>query len=42
MCREGKNLECIDKLYAENVTSKEMPGVPYWEEVLEEKSLRKK
>ncbi|MEC3908433.1 nuclear transport factor 2 family protein [Tamlana sp. 2201CG12-4] len=31
MCREGKNLECIDELYADNVTSKEMPGVPYGE-----------
>ena len=28
MCREGKNLECISELYAENVISKEMPGVP--------------
>ncbi|WP_075343774.1 SnoaL-like domain-containing protein [Tenacibaculum agarivorans] len=27
MCREGKNLECINELYAENVVSKEMPGV---------------
>ncbi len=31
MCREGKNLECINELYSENVTSKEMPGVPYGE-----------
>lgn len=31
MCREGKNLECIEALYADNVTSKEMPGVPYGE-----------
>ncbi|GAB1857891.1 hypothetical protein MHTCC0001_27280 [Flavobacteriaceae bacterium MHTCC 0001] len=31
MCREGKNLECIETLYADNVTSKEMPGVPYGE-----------
>ena len=28
MCREGKNLECIENLYAENVVSKEMPGMP--------------
>ena len=28
MCREGKNLECINELYAENVVSKEMPGMP--------------
>ena len=28
MCREGKNLDCINGLYAENVTSKEMPGMP--------------
>lgn len=31
MCREGKNLECINELYAENIVSKEMPGVPYGE-----------
>ncbi|WP_299339306.1 nuclear transport factor 2 family protein [uncultured Psychroserpens sp.] len=28
MCREGKNLDCIEELYAENVTSREMPGMP--------------
>ncbi|NNE33474.1 MAG: nuclear transport factor 2 family protein [Winogradskyella sp.] len=28
MCAEGKNLECVNELYAENVTSKEMPGMP--------------
>ena len=28
MCRNGENLECIEQLYAENVTSKEMPGFP--------------
>nr|WP_245925670.1 SnoaL-like domain-containing protein [Algibacter marinivivus] len=33
MCREGKNLECIQELYGEHVTSKEMPGVPYSEVV---------
>lgn len=33
MCREGKNLECINELYAEDITSKEMPGVPYGEVV---------
>lgn len=31
MCREGKNMECIEALYGENVVSKEMPGVPYGE-----------
>lgn len=33
MCQEGKNLECIEELYADNVVSKEMPGVPYGEVV---------
>ena len=33
MCREGKNLECIQELYGDNVTSKEMPGVPFGEVV---------
>ncbi|MBV7267725.1 nuclear transport factor 2 family protein [Winogradskyella luteola] len=28
MCAEGKNLECVNELYAENVTSREMPGMP--------------
>ncbi len=28
MCQEGKNLDCINELYAENVVSKEMPGMP--------------
>ena len=28
MCQEGKNLECINELYAEEVVSKEMPGMP--------------
>ena len=28
MCDQGKNLECINELYAENVVSKEMPGMP--------------
>lgn len=27
MCEQGKNLECINELYAENVVSKEMPGM---------------
>ncbi|OSY88847.1 hypothetical protein WH52_04060 [Tenacibaculum holothuriorum] len=31
MCREGKNLECINELYADTIVSKEMPGVPYGE-----------
>ena len=28
MCEQGKNLECVNELYAENVVSKEMPGMP--------------
>ncbi|MFD2824555.1 SnoaL-like domain-containing protein [Lacinutrix iliipiscaria] len=28
MCREGQNLECVNELYAENVTSREIPGWP--------------
>lgn len=28
MCREGKNLDCINELYADNVVSREMPGMP--------------
>ncbi|MBT8266007.1 MAG: nuclear transport factor 2 family protein [Bacteroidia bacterium] len=28
MCREGKNLDCINELYAENIVSREMPGYP--------------
>jgi ketosteroid isomerase-like protein len=28
MCREGKNLDCITELYADNVVSKELPGMP--------------
>ena len=28
MCDQGKNLECINELYADNVISKEMPGMP--------------
>lgn len=28
MCREGKNAECVEALYCDNVTSKEMPGLP--------------
>ena len=28
MCREGKNAECIEALYCDNVTSREMPGLP--------------
>lgn len=31
MCQEGKNLDCINELYAEDIVSKEMPGVPYGE-----------
>lgn len=28
MCRTGQSLECIDELYADNITSREVPGVP--------------
>ncbi|WP_299365547.1 nuclear transport factor 2 family protein [Winogradskyella sp.] len=28
MCNQGQNLDCINELYADNVTSKEMPGMP--------------
>lgn len=28
MCNEGKHLDCITELYADNVTSREMPGAP--------------
>ncbi|NRD24116.1 nuclear transport factor 2 family protein [Winogradskyella litoriviva] len=28
MCEKGKNLDCINELYADNVISKEMPGMP--------------
>ncbi|EPR73488.1 hypothetical protein ADIWIN_1518 [Winogradskyella psychrotolerans RS-3] len=28
MCEKGENLECINELYADNVISKEMPGIP--------------
>lgn len=28
MCEQGKNLECINQLYADNIVSKEMPGMP--------------
>lgn len=28
MCEQGKSLDCINELYAEDITSKEMPGVP--------------
>lgn len=34
MCREGKYLECVEVLYGENVTSKEMPGAPDEEVVI--------
>jgi hypothetical protein len=33
MCQQGKNIECIEELYADNIISKEMPGVPYGEVV---------
>lgn len=28
MCREGKNMEALQELYADNCTSREMPGMP--------------
>ncbi len=28
MCRQAKNLEAVEELYADNVVSKEMPGYP--------------
>lgn len=28
MCEQGKGLDCINELYAENVVSREMPGMP--------------
>ncbi|MFD0861791.1 SnoaL-like domain-containing protein [Sungkyunkwania multivorans] len=28
MCREGKNLEAIEQLYADDIVSREMPGMP--------------
>ncbi len=28
MCREGRNLEVIEQLYADDVVSREMPGTP--------------
>lgn len=28
MCRKGESLECINQLYADNVVSNEMPGMP--------------
>lgn len=28
LCREGKNMQVIDELYADNIVSKEMPWMP--------------
>lgn len=28
LCREGKNMQVIDELYADNIVSREMPGMP--------------
>ena len=42
MCLEGKNLECIQELYADNVVSKEMPGVPNGEVVSGKKEVFEK
>jgi len=40
MCEQGKNLECINELYAENVISKEMPGMG--EDVIGKQNVWKK
>ncbi|MGJ8744975.1 SnoaL-like domain-containing protein [Polaribacter sp.] len=42
MCLQGKNLECINELYADNIISKEMPGVPYGEIVSGKKEVYEK
>ena len=42
MCLNGKNLECIEELYAENIVSKEMPGVPFGEVVSGKKEVFEK
>lgn len=42
MCREGKNLDCVNELYAENVVSKEMPGIPFGELVEGKKNVLNK
>lgn len=28
MCEQGKNLDCVNELYADDVVCKEMPGMP--------------
>lgn len=42
MCEQGKNLECITELYADNVVSKEMPGVPHGEIVSGKQNVMEK
>ena len=42
MCQQGKNIECIEELYADNVTSREMPGVPYGEIISGKKEVLEK
>lgn len=42
MCLEGKNMECIKELYADNVVSKEMSGVPYGEVVFGKQNVLEK
>ncbi|MCL7754779.1 nuclear transport factor 2 family protein [Polaribacter sp. Z022] len=42
MCQQGKNIECIEELYADNITSKEMPGVPYGEVISGKKEVLEK
>ncbi len=41
MCREDKNMEAIEELYADNIVSKEMPGMP-GETVSEKEAVTKK
>lgn len=42
MCQQGKNLECIEELYADNVVSREMTGVPNGEVVSGKKEVFEK
>ena len=28
-CREGKNIDAINELYADNIVSREQPGIPH-------------
>ncbi|WP_439129894.1 SnoaL-like domain-containing protein [Polaribacter sp.] len=42
MCEQGKNVECINELYADNLVSKEMPGVPHGEVVTGKQNVLEK